>query len=90
MAYGAAQVLVERGVAVPQAMSLIGITDIQLVRDMRPGLTTVALHTETMATMAINLLLDLIENPDHQPRSVKVPAPLLVARASTGPVRSGA
>lgn len=90
MAYGAAQVLVERGVAVPQAMSLIGITDIQLARDMRPGLTTVALHTETMATMAINLLLDLIENPDHQPRSVKVPAPLLVARASTGPVRSGA
>ena len=29
-------------------------------------------------------------HPDHQPRSVKVPAPLLVARASTGPVRSGA
>ncbi len=85
MAYGAAQVLAERGIAVPQAMSLIGITDIQLARDMRPGLTTVALHTETMATLAINLLLDLIEDPGHQPRSVKVPDPSLVVRASTGP-----
>jgi LacI family repressor for deo operon, udp, cdd, tsx, nupC, and nupG len=87
MAYGAAQVLVERGIAVPQSMSLIGITDIQLARDMRPGLTTVALHTEAMATLAINLLLDLIENPDHQPRSVKVPEPVLIVRASTAPVR---
>lgn len=88
MAYGAAQVLVERGIAVPQAMSLIGITDIQLARDMRPGLTTVALHTETMATLAINLLLDLMENPDHQPRSVKIPDPVLVVRSSTGAPRA--
>ncbi|MDY0745260.1 LacI family DNA-binding transcriptional regulator [Paucibacter sp. R3-3] len=86
MAYGAAQVLAERGIAVPQAMSLIGITDIHLARDMRPALTTVALHTETMATLAINLLLDLIEDPGHQPRSVKVPEPALVVRASTGVV----
>jgi DNA-binding LacI/PurR family transcriptional regulator len=87
MAYGVAQVLVERGIAMPQAMSLIGITDIQLARDMRPGLTTVALHTETMATMAINLVLDLMENPEHQPRSIKIPDPVLVVRSSTGAPR---
>jgi LacI family repressor for deo operon, udp, cdd, tsx, nupC, and nupG len=88
MAYGAAQVLVERAIAVPQQVSLIGITDIQLARDMRPGLTTVALHTEAMATLAINLLLDLIENPDHQPRNVHVPDPELVRRTSTAQVRA--
>jgi len=88
MAYGAAQVLAERGIAMPQQMSLIGITDIQLARDMRPGLTTVALHTETMATLAINLLLDLIEDPERQQRSVKVPEPQLVLRASTGPANA--
>ncbi|MDZ7938775.1 MAG: LacI family DNA-binding transcriptional regulator [Rhodoferax sp.] len=88
MAYGAAQVLVERGIAVPQAMSLIGITDIQLARDMRPGLTTVALHTETMATLAISLLLDLMEDPQHQPRCVKIPDPVLVVRSSTGTPRA--
>lgn len=85
MAYGAAQLLLERGIPVPQSISLVSITDIQLARDMRPGLTTVALHTEAMATLAINLLLDLIANPEHQPRIVHVPDPVLVQRASTAP-----
>jgi DNA-binding LacI/PurR family transcriptional regulator len=48
----------------------------------------VALHTETMATMAINLVMDLMENPEHQPRSVKIPDPVLVVRSSTAPPRA--
>ena len=35
MAYGAAQLLLERGIPVPQSISLVSITDIQLARDMR-------------------------------------------------------
>jgi LacI family repressor for deo operon, udp, cdd, tsx, nupC, and nupG len=90
MAYGASQALADRGIRIPQDISLIGITDIQLARDMRPALTTVALGIEQVATISINLLLDLIENPQHEPTIVHVPDPVLVVRASTGPVRSGA
>ena len=88
MAYGASQALADRNIRIPQDISLIGITDIQLARDMRPALTTVALGIEQVATMSINLLLDLIENPQHEPTIMHVPDPVLVVRASTGPVRS--
>ena len=88
MAYGASQALADRGLRIPEDISLIGVTDIQLARDMRPALTTVALGIEQVATLSINLLLDLIENPQHQPTIVIVPDPELVVRASTGPARS--
>jgi LacI family repressor for deo operon, udp, cdd, tsx, nupC, and nupG len=90
MAYGASQALADRGIRIPQDISLVGVTDIQLARDMRPALTTVALGIEQVATISINLLLDLIEDPQHEPTIVHVPDPVLVVRASTGPVRSGA
>lgn len=89
LAYGASQALADHGIRVPQDVSLIGVTDIQLARDMRPALTTVALGIEQIATLSVNLLLDLIENPAHQPTIVQVPDPVLVVRASTGPVRAG-
>lgn len=85
MAYGASQALADRGIRIPQDISLVGITDIQLARDMRPALTTVALGIEQVATASINLLLDLIEDANHQPTIVQVPDPVLVVRASTGP-----
>lgn len=88
LAYGASQALADHGIRVPQDVSLIGVTDIQLARDMRPALTTVALGIEQIATLSVNLLLDLIENPAHQPTIVQVPDPVLVVRSSTGPVRS--
>ncbi len=84
MAYGASQALADRGIRIPQDISLVGITDIQLARDMRPALTTVALGIEQVATASINLLLDLIEDANHQPTIVQVPDPVLVVRASTG------
>jgi DNA-binding LacI/PurR family transcriptional regulator len=87
MAYGASQALADQGIRIPQDVSLIGVTDIQMARDMRPALTTVALGIEQVATLSINLLLDLIENPAHQPTIVRVPDPVLVVRSSTGPVR---
>jgi DNA-binding LacI/PurR family transcriptional regulator len=89
MAYGASQALAEQGIHIPQDMSVIGITDIRLAQDMRPALTTVALRIEEVATLSINLLLDLIENPDHQPRIVHVPDPVLMERSSTAQARIG-
>jgi DNA-binding LacI/PurR family transcriptional regulator len=88
MAYGASQALAENGIRIPQDMSLVGITDIRLAQDMRPALTTVSLRTEELAALSIKLLLDLIENPDHQPRIVRVPDPVLVERSSTARARA--
>jgi len=87
LAYGASQILADRGIRVPGDMSLIGITDIQLAQEMRPALTTVSLHIEQMATVSINMLLDLIKDPKNTPMTAHSPNPTLVVRASTKPHR---
>ena len=87
LAYGATQALADEGIRVPDDVSIMGITDIQLAQEMRPALTTVALNIEDVATASINLLLDMIENPEHQPTLVRISDPQLVVRATTGPVR---
>ena len=87
LAFGASQALRDRGVRVPEDVSLVSITDIQLAQQMRPALTTVSIHTEEIATISIQLLLDLIENRKHQPTLVTAPEPTLMRRSSTARVR---
>ena len=87
LAYGATQALADEGIRIPEEVSIIGITDIQLAQEMRPALTTVALNIREVATASINLLLDMIENSEHQPTLVRIADPQLMVRASTGRVR---
>ena len=57
--------------------------------------TTGWLGIEAIATISVNLLLDLIENPDAKPTLVQAPKPTLVVRSSTArppsqnPARAG-
>lgn len=83
LAFGAAQALHDRQLKIPQDFSLVSITDIQLAQQMRPQLTTVAIHTEEIARLSVNLLLDLIANPTQQPAVVAAPEPTLIVRSST-------
>lgn len=87
LAYGATQAAADRGIAVPRAMSIVGVTNIQLTREMRPPLTTVSLNIEEVATASVNLLLDMIEDPERQPTLVRVSDPQLIVRQSTARVR---
>jgi DNA-binding LacI/PurR family transcriptional regulator len=87
LAFGAIQALADEGIKVPDDVSIVGVTDIQLAQEMRPALTTVALNIEEVAKSSINLLLDMIENPEHQPTLVRISDPQLIVRATTGPVR---
>jgi len=87
LAYGATQALADQGIRIPEQVSIIGITDIQLAQEMRPALTTVALNIREVATASINLLLDMIEDSEHQPTLVRIADPQLMVRASTGRVR---
>jgi DNA-binding LacI/PurR family transcriptional regulator len=80
---------------VPRDLSVIGITDIQLARESRPALTTVAVPTIEAAEFAVELLLELIETSAAratgggapQARVCVTSAPRLVVRASTGPAQ---
>ncbi|WP_321896197.1 LacI family DNA-binding transcriptional regulator [Paraburkholderia heleia] len=93
-ALGAMQAAADLGLHVPRELSVVGITDIQLARESRPALTTVAVATIEAAELAVELLTELVEAPDSAagaaPRVCVVSPPRLVVRASTaGPRAKG-
>jgi DNA-binding LacI/PurR family transcriptional regulator len=89
LAIGAAQALITLGRKVPDDVSVIGITDIQLAHQVHPALTTVAIQTAAIAELSVDRLIQLIQMPEMQPSMVIAPPPKLVVRASTGPRRAG-
>lgn len=86
-ALGAMHAAADAGLVVPRDLSVTGITDIQLARESRPALTTVAVPTAEAAQLAVTLLRELIvagpRAPDAAPTVCRTSAPELVVRAST-------
>jgi LacI family transcriptional regulator len=77
-----------RKVAVPDDISLLGFDDIALAEMVHPSLTTVALPKEQAGRASVDLLLQLLEQPDRSTAVRReLPAQLMV-RGSTGPVKS--
>jgi DNA-binding LacI/PurR family transcriptional regulator len=83
LAIGAVQALMTLGRKVPDEISVIGITDIQLAHQVHPALTTVAINTSAVAELSIDMLIRLIHRPDEPPSMIVAPLPQLVVRAST-------
>jgi LacI family transcriptional regulator, galactose operon repressor len=76
MAYGVLEAAEERGLRVPEDLSLIGFDDIPLSAHTRPALTTVRQPFYSIGQRAIELLLSLLESPrpvnhDWYPGSVQ-------------------
>jgi len=92
VAVGLCRALAERGVTVPDELSVVGIDDITLAGMVQPALTTLALPTETAGRAAVDLILQLLADPGTgRAPQVDVPARLLVrdSTASPGPARPG-
>ncbi|WP_428377462.1 LacI family DNA-binding transcriptional regulator [Lichenicoccus sp.] len=89
LAIGALQAASELGVPVPTNLSVIGITDIWMAAQMRPALTTIDIGPATLASGAVDLLLDLIHDPAAVPpdRLRVMTTPRLIRRDSTAPPR---
>jgi DNA-binding LacI/PurR family transcriptional regulator len=77
--------LADRGVPVPEAMSVIGFDDIPMAAMTTPALTTVALPKEEAGRLAVDVLLGLLDTGDEDGQA-ELPTHLIV-RASTAPVR---
>ncbi|HDR8983157.1 LacI family DNA-binding transcriptional regulator [Burkholderia vietnamiensis] len=92
-ALGALHAAADLGLDVPRDLSVIGITDIQLAREARPSLTTVAVPSAEAAELAVMLLRDLIEKVPHdggqEPCMRVASAPRIVVRNTTWAPRLG-
>lgn len=88
MALGAIAALHERGLRVPDDVSIVGYDDIPESAYFLPSLTTVHQDFEALGEQAVEYLVALIRNPEttiHQ----RVLYPELVIRNSTARVRQG-
>jgi len=88
-AVGALQAAAERGLRVPEDLSVAGYDDIDLSRATRPMLTTVRQPLQELGRMAVTLLVRLLERHELEALHVEL-ATELVIRDSTGPVAAGA
>ena len=79
MAFGALQALEERGMGVPDQVSVMGFDDVPFSSLLR--LTTVSQHPYEMGKGAITLLIDIIGGRVAPPQRVQL-MPSLIIRGS--------
>ena len=88
-AIGAMESIYERGLRIPEDVSIVGYDDIQLSTYTHPGLTTVAVPREAVASAAFMSLLHLDESTEAEALGeAHVFTPTLVQRRSTAPLKS--
>jgi len=76
-----------RDVDVPGRISVIGIDDIGMSAMVHPPLTTVSAPVEQSGRAGVDLLLDLMDNPDRAATARRELDTHLTVRGSTGPAR---
>jgi LacI family transcriptional regulator, galactose operon repressor len=84
MGFGALALAAEHGLTVPRDFSLVGYHDLPHVEMITPPLTSVRLPREELGRIAAEIMLDLMQSPDHKPTTHKL-QPTLVVRQSTAP-----
>nr|WP_042273478.1 LacI family DNA-binding transcriptional regulator [[Clostridium] dakarense] len=83
MAIGAIQALRERGLNVPNDISVVGFDDIQTAKLIDPSLTTVRQPAYEMGEKASEILIDYLKNKDKDSVGTITFKPELIVRNST-------
>lgn len=73
----------ERGIAVPQGLSIVGFDDIKIAACVTPPLTTISQPRLELGRLATRVMLDMLQ---HRPGHNHTLLPSLVVRASTAPL----
>ena len=86
VALGFIQVADERGVAIPERLSVLGFDGIEYAALPNIRLTTLSQNTPRLAQAAVRLLLELIERGDQGEYTRKLITPAVVQRATCRPI----
>lgn len=87
MAVGALSVLRERGVAVPEEMTVVGADDVRLAAYVTPPLTTLRQPMYEIGRLATQCLLEWTEGA--RPKSAVVPTEVVMRASAARPRRAG-
>jgi DNA-binding LacI/PurR family transcriptional regulator len=85
MALGVVHGLHDRGIRVPEDLSIVGFDDLPVSRHFLPPLTTVRQDFPALGSLVVDVLIAAIEGRDI-PQSSRIPAELVV-RDSSAPAR---
>lgn len=85
VAIGVLRAARERGLHVPQDVSVVGLDDIELASYTSPPLTTIHVPKNDMAQVAVRTLIDRVAQPNGISVNMVVPT-RLIARESTAPI----
>lgn len=82
MALGALRALRERGIRVPEDLAIMGHDNLPPAIQADPQLSTIHQHVQEIGELALETLLQFIDNPEHPPRQISLPGKVIV-REST-------
>jgi LacI family transcriptional regulator len=88
VALGVYDVCAERGIRIPEDLSVVGFNDIPFTDRFAPPLTSVRLPHAEIGRRAAELLLSAIDDPSSATMSIRL-APELIVRGSTAAPRTG-
>jgi LacI family transcriptional regulator len=78
MALGALRAINQAHLRVPDHIALVGFDDIPIAAQSSPSLTTVRQPIEQAGAMAVEILIDLVENPGKSPKRIVLPTELVI------------
>ncbi|MGC8779884.1 MAG: LacI family DNA-binding transcriptional regulator [Anaerolineae bacterium] len=83
LAFGVLRAVAERGLRIPQDVSVASFDDIPMARYSNPPLTTICVHAEQVGRTAMRLCFERMRDPERPVQAVCIPAELIM-RGSTG------
>lgn len=89
VAVGAIKALSERGLRVPEDVSVTGFDDIDYARYSVPGLTTVAQPLRLIVKESTRILLDIIADPDRGTEIIRLLGPIIERGSVSAPSPEG-
>ncbi len=85
MALGILSALTERGIRVPEDVSVVGFDDVEESPYYIPALTTVAQDFVSLGMTAMQYLLALLDNPELPAEQKLIPTNLVVRKSAAPP-----
>ena len=87
MAFGVIEAIRNRGLRVPEDISVIGFDDIPQAAVTHPALTTVNQPLEKMGRVATQMLMDLLHHPEKKPKRIELPTALVIRESCHPPCK---
>jgi LacI family transcriptional regulator len=85
IALGCYDVLLERSIACPAEMSVMGFNDMPFADRFQPPLTTIRIRPYEVGVAAAELMLEALRDPDSEPRRIQLETELVVRESTASP-----